>query len=66
MLPQSIICEDCGAIAKVRGYGRVEYTPPADQNLPTVEFKLIRLTVDCPQCGVKVQEYHPAFQLSTS
>ncbi len=57
MLPRMISCEDCGESAHVRGYGRVEYSwrTPAE-----AEFKTIRLTIDCPRCGVKVQEHHPA------
>jgi DNA-directed RNA polymerase subunit RPC12/RpoP len=62
MLPRVISCEDCGQSALVRGYGRVEYSWRTPDE---AEFKTIRLTIDCPRCGVKLQEYHPAreFQL---
>ena len=60
MIPTTIECEDCGQIAKVRGYGRVEYDWGDDQTLPTqVEIKSIRLTLDCPICGIKSQDFHP-------
>jgi hypothetical protein len=47
----------------VRGYGRVEYRWPETTNAghepttPTIDC--IRLTIDCPRCGVKTQEFFP-------
>jgi hypothetical protein len=61
MVPKAIACEDCGRIATVRGYGRVEYEWPKTSNtgqvaaIPTINS--IRLTVDCPVCGVKMQDF---------
>jgi hypothetical protein len=67
VIPLTIVCEDCGSTAKVRGYGRVEYDWGEDQSRPTqVEIKSIRLTVDCPTCGVKPQDFHPNGQPSNS
>ncbi len=60
MLPNAVICDDCGAEARVRACGRVEYDWPSASNdgqvatMPTI--KLARLTVDCPNCGVKSQD----------
>jgi hypothetical protein len=63
MLPRSVKCQDCGQIALVRGYGRVEYdwpettTPDPETTIPTI--KSVRLTIDCPRCGVNSQEFYP-------
>jgi hypothetical protein len=63
MLPRSVICEDCGQIATVRGYGRIEYDWPETTTrgpkptIPTITS--VRLTIDCPCCGVKSQEFLP-------
>jgi hypothetical protein len=60
MLPTAVICEDCGAKARVRACGRVEYDWPTKSDsgqvatMPTL--KLARLTIDCPNCGVKSQD----------
>lgn len=61
MLPRIVFCEECGERAIVRGYGRVEYD--WDQTGPvatTLQIKVVRLTIDCPRCGVRVQEHRPA------
>jgi hypothetical protein len=63
MFPRIVNCEDCGQIASVRGYGRIEYRWPERPNVgresstPTIDC--IRLTVDCPTCGVKTQDFYP-------
>ncbi len=63
MFPRSVRCHDCGQIASVRGYGRIEYDWPETTNtghettIPTINC--IRLTIDCPRCGVKSQEFFP-------
>src|SRR5689334_22498386 len=63
MLPRSVNCHDCGQIASVRGYGRIEYdwpksTPPGSETTtPTINY--VRLTIDCPCCGVKPQDFYP-------
>ena len=60
MLPQWVSCEECGEKSLVRGYGRVEFdwenvgSPDA-----TPHLRSIRLTIDCPHCGVNVQDYYP-------
>jgi hypothetical protein len=60
-MPKTVICEECGWTAKVRGYGRVEYAwPENDQCERTLEIIMIRLTIDCPRCGIRTQDYHPA------
>lgn len=63
MFPRSVKCEDCGQIAVVRGYGRVEYRwPKATKTAPettTPTIDCVRLTIDCPRCGVKSQEFFP-------
>ena len=51
----------------VRGYGRIEYRWPEPTKMghettkpaisPTIDC--IRLTIDCPRCGVKSQEFFP-------
>ena len=60
-MPRTVSCEECGERAIVRGYGRVEYdwdqTAHADTAL---QIKVVRLTIDCPNCGVRVQEHRPA------
>jgi hypothetical protein len=62
MVPESVTCEDCGEIARVRAYGRIEYDWPkttTDGQLATMPMiHTIRLTIDCPHCGVKQQEFH--------
>jgi ribosomal protein L32 len=61
MLPHVVSCEECGESAIVRGYGRVEYTwDQASHAATTLQIKMVRLTIDCPRCGVRVQEHHPA------
>jgi DNA-directed RNA polymerase subunit RPC12/RpoP len=60
MLPQTIRCEECGRKAVVRGYGRVEYDwSSASHGVAALNIKAIRLTIDCPKCGVRVQEHRP-------
>jgi hypothetical protein len=59
-LPKAVICDDCGAEARVRSYGRVEYDWPktsADGQVATIPtIRAARLTIDCPNCGVKSQD----------
>jgi hypothetical protein len=63
MVPETVYCEECGQIASVRGYGRVEYEWPKTSSdglvaaIPVISS--IRLTVDCPCCGVKSQDFLP-------
>jgi rRNA maturation protein Nop10 len=64
MLPRTVTCEDCGEKAFVRAYGRVEYDwspdePEHGQIATKPRIKLLRLTIDCPKCGVKTQDIHP-------
>lgn len=63
MLPATVQCEDCGQKAIVRGYGRIEYDWPKTINSgnesTTPDISLVRLTIDCPNCGVKSQEFFP-------
>jgi hypothetical protein len=61
MLPRTVCCDECGETATVRGYGRVEYDWEHAGSIATQpQIKLIRLTIDCPNCGVIVQEHRPA------
>ena len=60
MLPHIVSCEECGERATVRGYGRVEYEWDQTGDISTLQFKVVRLTIDCPRCGVRVQEHRPA------
>jgi hypothetical protein len=61
MLPRTVSCEECGEFAVVRGYGRVEYEwQPTGPVVTMPEIKLIRLTIDCPNCGVVAQDHRPA------
>ncbi len=63
MVPKAICCDDCGETAVVRSSGRIEYDWPntttvgSIATIPTISS--IRLTIDCPNCGVKQQEFHP-------
>jgi predicted RNA-binding Zn-ribbon protein involved in translation (DUF1610 family) len=60
MLPRTVSCEECGETAVVRGYGRVEYDWQPTGTVATLpNIKLIRLTLDCPNCGVIVQDHCP-------
>lgn len=60
MLPQIVSCEECGESAIVRGYGRVEYKwDQTSHAATTLQIKMARLTIDCPRCGVRVQDHHP-------
>lgn len=61
VLPKTLICEECGLSAKVRGYGRVEYDwPQTGRSVADVDVIMIRLTIDCPDCGIRTQDHHPA------
>ena len=63
MLPETVICEDCGRNARVRACGRIEYDWPNPAiggqvaTMPTINSA--RLTIDCPHCGVKTQDFRP-------
>jgi DNA-directed RNA polymerase subunit RPC12/RpoP len=60
MLPRTISCDECGEKAIVRGYGRLEYDwEPTAHAVTTLQIKAVRLTIDCPTCGVRVQEHRP-------
>ena len=60
MLPHIVSCEKCGESATVRGYGRVEYGWDQTGHVATtLQIKMVRLTIDCPRCGVRVQEHRP-------
>lgn len=61
MLPRSIPCEECGNTALVRGYGRVEYdwNDGGDDTNP-LTIRSVRLTIDCPNCGLQTQDHYPA------
>lgn len=75
MLPKYVTCDECHQEAKVRGYGRVEYDWPDSNRLDsgqsdagdsadtsataTPTIRSIRLAVDCPHCGVRVQDHYP-------
>jgi hypothetical protein len=66
MLPREVACEDCSERAYVRAYGRIEFDSwhdVADLNsgqIATVpRIKAVRLTIDCPRCGVRTQTYQP-------
>jgi hypothetical protein len=64
MVPETVYCDDCGQPARVRAYGRIEYDWPkttTDGQLATMPtINTMRLTIDCPHCGVKQQEYYPS------
>jgi DNA-directed RNA polymerase subunit RPC12/RpoP len=63
VIPKNIQCEDCGRQTKVRGYGRIVYDWTDDRHEPaTLNVKMVHLTVDCPRCGVRIQQYYPAEQ----
>lgn len=65
MLPRVVQCEECREIAVVRGYGRVEYAwDRAEDGTTILEIRSVRLTVDCPACGVCVQDYVPRCELA--
>jgi hypothetical protein len=67
VIPQTVKCDDCSSTAKVRGYGRIEYQWNDDNTSASqVVMKSIRLTIDCPLCGVKPQDHHPAATRSAS
>ena len=64
MLPRNVGCETCGEAAIVRAYGHVEYEPREQaaevllaQSVTTPETRSVRLTIDCPRCGIKSQDY---------
>ena len=61
MLPRKVACDECDKTAVVRGYGRVEYDWDQTEPVATLpKIKVIRLTVDCPTCGVRVQDHRVA------
>jgi rubredoxin len=64
MLPRTVLCDDCREKAYVRAYGRLEYDwgqdDPGGQFATEPVVKSVRLTIDCPRCGVKTQDFHPA------
>jgi hypothetical protein len=59
-LLEFVCCDECGTEARVRSCGRVEYDwpeTPSDGQLATMpKIRWARLTVDCPNCGVKPQD----------
>jgi hypothetical protein len=61
MVPKTVLCDECGQAALVRSYGRIEYDWPkttADGQVATMPtINSIRVTVDCPLCGVKQLEF---------
>jgi hypothetical protein len=63
MVPNNVCCDDCGQQARVRAYGRIEYDwpkTPTDGPVATMPtISCIRLTIDCPICGVKTQDFRP-------
>lgn len=70
MLPHFVPCDQCEQQAKVRGYGRIEYDWPdfdapaeevlgGDNPIATPTIRSVRLTVDCPHCGLSVQDHFP-------
>lgn len=60
MLPKSVPCEQCSQPGTVRGYGRIEYDWPDGDDLPAAPtIRSVRLTVDCPHCGLGVQDHYP-------
>jgi endogenous inhibitor of DNA gyrase (YacG/DUF329 family) len=60
MLPHSVTCDECGKEALVRGYGRIEYDwDDTDDPAAMPTIRMMRLTVDCPTCGLRVQEHFP-------
>ena len=64
MIPQTVHCEECGKEAVVRGYGRVIYDwDDASHGTATLRIKAVRLTIDCPRCGVRVQEHCPVEEM---
>ena len=62
-LPVSVACDECRTPSEVRACGRIEYdwpkttTPARTATIPTLNFA--RLTIDCPKCGVRVQDFLP-------
>src|SRR3954470_8056438 len=62
-LPQAVSCDDCGRTARVRACGRIEYewpkTKTAAQTATMPTLSSARLTIDCPSCGVKTQDFFP-------
>jgi hypothetical protein len=54
------MCEECGKTAVVRGYGRVEFDwDNSGSPSATPHIRAIRLTIDCPICGVRAQDHYP-------
>jgi hypothetical protein len=70
MVPKAVICEDCGHTAEVHSCGRIEYDWPkttAGGSVATMPIiNSIRLTIDCPKCGVKQQDFRPDVSLSST
>ena len=63
MLSRIVSCEECGERAIVRGFGRVKYDwDQTGHAATTLRIKVVRLTIDCPRCGVRVQEHRTAGQ----
>jgi hypothetical protein len=63
MLLHIVSCDECGESATVRGFGRVVYDwDQTDHVANALHIIMVRLTIDCPRCGVRVQEHHPAEQ----
>jgi len=65
MIPQAVRCEECGKTAVVRGYGRVVYDwNDESHRATTLIIRAVNLTIDCPKCGVRVQEYCPVEEVA--
>jgi transcription elongation factor Elf1 len=67
MLPKSVSCDQCNEQATVRSYGRIEFDwPAADDPTATPKIRSVRLTVDCPHCGLRDQDHNPLGQPADS
>lgn len=67
MLPKFVSCDQCDQKATVRGYGRIEFDwPDADDPTAIPKIRSVRLSVDCPHCGLGVQDHYPLGQPADS
>jgi hypothetical protein len=63
MFPRNVQCDDCGQVACVCRFGRIEYdwpqaaNPGRETTIPRINC--VRLTIECPHCGMKSQDFFP-------
>ena len=58
MVPHSVECDQCGDIARVKGYGPISADDVRSVTIRNQsDQKIVELIIDCPNCGTISQLY---------